>query len=123
VVYLATSPAGALVEVLVNLELDPASLPRSYHMLKAEAPQEVGVTRVDQASLPENWREDRNATRRHGDEWLAAAASALLEVPSAILPETFNILLNPRHKDAGRVAVLWHEAYPYDHRLFGARRG
>ena len=73
-VYLATSPAGALVEVLVNLELDPASLPRSYHMLKAEAPQEVGVTRVDQASLPENWREDRNATRRHGDEWLAAAA-------------------------------------------------
>ena len=40
-VYLATSPAGALVEVLVHLELDPQHLPASYKMLKAEAPDAI----------------------------------------------------------------------------------
>ena len=118
IVYLATSPAGALVEVLVNLELDPAHLPRTYQMLKAEAPQDLEVARIDPASLPQDWRQDQIASRSRGDEWLASAPSALLEVPSALLPETSNILLNPRHRDASRIAVLWHEAYPYDRRLF-----
>ncbi len=118
VVYLATSPAGALVEVLVHLELDPQHLPASYTMLKAEAPDEDEPRRISLESLPDNWRDDLTLTRRMGDDWLLTAQSALLEVPSAILPETFNLLLNPRHPDAQRVAVLWHHPFPYDHRFF-----
>ena len=118
VVYLATSPAGALVEVLVHLELDPQRLPATYRMLKAEAPDQVEVTRIPMASLPRTWRDDLLLTRGKGDEWLSTGQSALLEVPSAILPETFNLLLNPRHPDAERVDVLWHEPFPYDRRFF-----
>jgi RES domain-containing protein len=122
IVYLATSPAGALVEVLVHLELDPAHLPQSYRMLKAEAPEDMPPSRVEAAALPENWREDLILTRSMGDDWLAAAASALLEVPSAILPEMSNLLLNPVHPEAQRIRVLWHEAFLYDRRLFKFRR-
>jgi RES domain-containing protein len=120
IVYLATTPAGALVESLVHLELRPNHLPASYRLLKAEAPADVHILRID---LSENWRQDLLISRSKGDEWLAAGETALLEVPSAILPETFNILLNPVHPDAMRVRVLWHEAYPFDQRLFkGIRR-
>jgi RES domain-containing protein len=122
IVYLAGSPAGALVEVLVNLELDPGRLPGSYTLLKAEAADDLPVRRVDVAALPEGWVGDLAATRSVGDAWLAGGESALLEVPSAILPETFNLLLNPLHADAGRVRVVWTHAYPYDRRFFRVRK-
>jgi len=122
IVYLAASPAGALVEVLVNLELDAARLPRSYTLLKAEAPDDLLVRRIEVGSLPEGWKGDLTITRNLGDEWLAAGESALLEVPSAILPDTSNVLLNPQHPDAGRIRVVGQQAYPYDRRLFKVRK-
>jgi RES domain len=73
------------------------------------------------AVLTGKWREDFVLTRNIGNEWLAAGASALLEVPSAILPETANFLLNPLHPDSQHVRVLWHEVSPYDRRLFKGR--
>jgi RES domain-containing protein len=118
VVYLATSPAGAFVEVLVHLELNPQHLPASYGMLKAEAPNGTAPARITLESLPTDWRNDYAATRNLGDRWLTEGKSALLEVPSAILPETVNLLLNPRHPDARRVSVLWHQPFPYDRRFF-----
>src|SRR4029077_3037631 len=87
IVYLAANPAGALVEVLVNLELDAARLPGNYTLLKAEAPDDIQVRRIEMTSLPESWRSDLTITRNRGDEWLAGEQSALLEVPSAILPD------------------------------------
>jgi len=122
IVYLAASPAGALVEALVNLELDAARLPGSYRLLKAEAPDDIQVRRIEVESLPEGWKDDLAVSRNLGDEWLAGGESALLEVPSAILPETFNVLLNPHHPDAVRIKVLGQQAYPYDRRFFKVRK-
>jgi len=116
IVYLATTPAGALVEALVHLELKPDQLPKSYQLMKAEAPDDL--PKMHFSALSEDWRHNETASRTLGDEWLAQNQTALLEVPSAILPETFNLLLNPLHPDAARVRVLWHEAYPFDERLF-----
>ena len=122
IAYLAASPAGALVEVLVNLELDPARMPGNYTLLKAEAPDDIRVQRLDAATLPENWKTDLAISRSRGDEWLANRESPLLEVPSAILPETFNILMNPNHPDAAQIKPVWHQVYPCDRRLFKVRR-
>jgi RES domain-containing protein len=116
VLFLATTPAGALVEALVHLELRPNQLPKSYRLLKAEAPDDLPRMRF--SALTEDWRENETASRTLGDEWLLRAQTALLEVPSAILPETMNMLLNPLHPDAARVGMVWHEAYPFDKRLF-----
>jgi RES domain-containing protein len=122
IVYLAASPAGALVEVLVNLELDAARLPGSYMLLKAEAAEDISVRRIELSSLPDGWASDLAISRSRGDDWLAGGESALIEVPSAILPETWNVLLNPRHPDAGRIKVVWQRAYPYDRRFFRVRK-
>lgn len=116
IVYLAATPAGALVEALVHLELKPDQMPKSYRLLKVEAPDDL--PKMYFSALSEDWLHNETVSRTLGDEWLALGQSVLLEVPSAILPETFNVLLNPVHADAGRVRVLWHEAYPFDERLF-----
>ncbi|MGC2529791.1 MAG: RES family NAD+ phosphorylase [Candidatus Acidiferrum sp.] len=117
IVYLAETPASALVEVLVHLELDPAHLPKSYRLLKAEAPEGLSVNTIAGVGLPRNWSSDQISTRTAGDEWLASRATVLLRVPSVIVPETFNVLLNPEHAEAGRIHVLWSEEYPWDARL------
>jgi RES domain-containing protein len=117
IVYLAESAAGAMVEILVHLELGPTNLPANYKLLKAEAPDDLSVRSVLDRDLPANWREDLVLTRTLGDEWLAARATALLRVPSAIVPETWNVLLNPLHPEAARISVVWHREYPWDGRL------
>jgi RES domain-containing protein len=117
ILYLAETPAGALVEVLVHLELDPAHMPRSYQLLKAEAPDEISLRAIGKAELAEDWTKNLLVTRTLGDEWLRSRASALLRVPSAIVPETFNVLLNPHHPSAARIRIVSHRNYPWDKRL------
>ena len=117
IVYLAESPAGALLEALVHLELGLARLPKSYRLLKAEASDDLSRKAVPASDLPNTWFHDQAATRTIGDEWLASKSAVFLRVPSVIVPETFNLLLNPQHPHASRVQVLWHEEYPWDKRL------
>ncbi len=117
IIYLAETPAGALVEVLVHLELDPARLPQNYKLLKAEAPDDISFRTVAKPDLPQDWTEDLLATRTLGDEWLRSRATALLRIPSAVVPETFNVLLNPQHPEATRLRLLSHRDYPWDKRL------
>ncbi|MBK7676128.1 MAG: RES family NAD+ phosphorylase [Candidatus Accumulibacter sp.] len=52
-----------------------------------------------------------------GDAWLDGLLSALLMVPSAIVPEEFNVLLNPRHADAAKVDATAVRPWTYDARL------
>ena len=119
IVYLAETPAGALLEALVHLELSPGAYPMRYGLLKAEAPGGVTANKVETSRLSSNWFKDAIETRTIGDEWLGSKSSLLLRVPSAIVPETSNLLLNPEHPEAGQVRVIWHEEYPWDARLLG----
>ncbi len=103
--YLAESPAGAMIEVLVHLELEEHDLPSSYTLLQVQVSADVEVETI---SVPagEDWKADVALSRELGDAWLAAGRSALARVPSAILPETVNYLLNPAHADAQRLRVV-----------------
>jgi RES domain-containing protein len=117
IVYLAESVAGALLEVLVHLELSPERFPKSYRLLKIEVPDDLSVEALSQSDLGETWIDDETLTRTLGDQWLASRRSALLHVPSAIAPETFNILLNSAHDEARRLKIVSHREYPWDLRL------
>jgi len=117
VVYLAETPAGSLLEVLVHLELDLASLPKTFKLLKVEVPASIATQSIDEKSLAPDWTDDPDATAEQGSQWLESGKSALLRVPSAIVPETHNYLLNPRHEHAAKIKVLWNGDYPWDKRL------
>ena len=62
-------------------------------------------------------------TRKLGDTWLKSQRSALARVPSAILPKTFNYLLNPLHKDAHRIRIADALRAAFDPRLLKSSAG
>jgi RES domain-containing protein len=105
------------VEVLVHAEIDVEDLPTRYRFLKIEAPDGISIDRVNEAGLPAGWQDDSSVTRRIGDTWLRSGRTTLLEVPSVLVPETFNVLLNPVHTDAARVRIVEVLEHVLDPRL------
>ena len=118
VVYLAESPSSALLEVFVHLETDEDHRPDSYQLLKIEADDTLPFETVDLASLSPAWMSNELETQSRGDAWLAGKQTALLRVPSAITPETWNWVLNPRHVDAGKIRIIQADIHSYNTRLF-----
>ena len=100
-VYLAESPAGAMLEVLAHLPTDEGELPNSFRLLRVEAITAIGVVELG-APAGEAWKQNERITRQIGDEWLESRETPLARVPSAIMPFTWNYLLNPLHPDAGQ---------------------
>ena len=117
VVYCAQNPAAALLEILVHFEIDIHDLPVRYRLLKIHAPDDVPVEHVSVDHLPSDWPEKTDVTRALGDGWLARGSAALLTVPSAIVPETFNVLLNPAHPDTKRITIVETGEHAFDPRL------
>ena len=117
VVYCAQSPAAALLEILVHFEIDIQDLPVRYRLLKIDAPDDVHMEGVSVDRLPTDWPEKTEVTRALGDGWITKGSAALLSVPSAIVPETLNVLLNPAHKDATRVVIVQSGEHAIDPRL------
>ena len=119
VVYTASSPASALLEVLVHLELDDVDhLPDSYQLLRIAVPDSIPIVAVNEENLDPDWRRFLDMTRAIGDKWLRESNSALLAVPSAIVPHTQNYLINPAHRDTRKIKINSHGGFPFDFRLF-----
>jgi RES domain-containing protein len=119
VIYLAETPSGALLESLVHLEIDKEDVPLRFQLIKVNAEDGIPFETVMPESLPDGWKASEDTTRHIGDEWLKAGKTALLRVPSAITPETWNWLLNPRHEEARRLQIVSAGKYFHDTRLIG----
>jgi RES domain-containing protein len=91
-------------------------VPPEYTLLKIEGP-DAGVVTIRAEDLPPDWRTRPEATRDLGTAWLRKKEAVLLEVPSAIVPETANFLFNPLHVDAAKFRITDVFAYPFDVRL------
>ena len=116
VVYLADSPGGAMVEVLVHLQVENELMPPSYTLLQIVVPDELEVPLLE-VPAGDSWKTNLKLTRKLGDAWLRARRAALVRVPSAILPATFNYLLNPLHVDADKIVIGESWRGFYDARL------
>jgi RES domain-containing protein len=116
IVYLAASPPGALVEVLVHLEIDEDDFPPAYTLLHITAPNSLHLSAL-RVPADNSWKTNLALTRKLGDTWLKSQRFALAGVPSAILPNTFNYLLNPLHKDAHRIRIIDSQPTAFDPRL------
>jgi RES domain-containing protein len=104
VVYLADSVPLAMLEMLVHLTAE--ELLRRYVLFGATF-DETLVTAVDPSALPKNWRASPPpaALRRIGDAWHATGRSAVLRVPSVVVPAQWNYVLNPAHPDFAHMAT------------------
>ncbi len=117
-VYAAGSRALAVLEMLVHL--DGPQLLESYLMYEAEFAEAL-VTELPVGDLPSDWREDPapGSTQKLGDGWIESGASAVLRVPSVLIPEESNYLLNPRHAEFGKIRISGPVRFGFDGRLRG----
>jgi RES domain-containing protein len=117
IVYLAENPALAMLEILVHLELDLREIPETYQLLEIDYPSIKGIAHLHHNALPPNWQRDLEHTRAVGDAWLTSENSLFLRVPSALVPQSFNYLFNPRHPLSQQAKITSSTLHPFDARL------
>jgi len=120
VVYAAEHASLAVLEVLVHL--GSSGLLPSYVITRCEFDPKL-TERISADDLPRDWRVSPplQSLRAIGDHWVFEGRSAVLDVPSAVLPIERNYLLNPGHADFKRVLLGEPQAFAFDPRL--GRRG
>ncbi len=117
VVYTAGNLSLAALETFVHLE--PDLLPNDLVAVAADLADEISLTRLSASDLPRNWRKypAPDALKRIGANWLQAGRTIVLAVPSAIIPQEENYLLNPAHEDLSRINVHVAISFQFDSRM------
>jgi RES domain-containing protein len=120
VLYCATSESLAMLELRVHA---PHPYPRVRLRFVIDVPDDA-VHEVPVAALPRGWNKlpPSPASKRFGDEWVAAGSSLGLLVPSVIASEERNLLVNPAHARFREVRVLRKSRVQMDMRLYEQAR-
>ncbi len=124
VVYLAEHPALALLETLVQLEIDAEDMPSRFRLLSIEAPDDIALTELPEAELDgssPDWRRHPDTTQALSEVFFNAGECAMMRVPSVLVPEARNVILNPAHADAGRLRIVSDVRVAFDERLLRSR--
>jgi RES domain-containing protein len=111
VVYTSQNLSLAVLEVIVHLELAPELFPPDYVKIEIDVPDEVAIERV--GVVPRT----ATATLELGARWYARGGTAGLLVPSVIVAEEHNLLLNPGHPDFAKIRSRRPRPFGFDARL------
>ncbi len=108
--YTASCAALAVLEYLAHLSV----LPTGLVLIVIEVPDTLKIERVH--SVPA----DPSAFTQIGDEWLESKATAILEVPSVLVPRQKNYLINPEHPLVGSISIIETNPFAFDSRLISS---
>ena len=117
IVYTSATLSLAALEVLVHAI--GAFAPLDFVAVEVEIPVSLAIERVPTSRLPIPWDADPApaSTQELGTRWAASRRSAVLEVPSAVIPVERNYLLNPAHPHFSRVRIVGRTPFSFDSRL------
>lgn len=115
-VYTSLHLSLAALEYLTHLEVRRA--PPDLVAFTIEIPDRP-VSSLDPAALPADWnsRADHPWCAAYGDDWIAEGRTLSLRVPSAIIPEEHNLILNPAHPDFAAITIAAERPFSFDPRL------
>lgn len=99
----------ACLEILVHL--DKSELPPEYVWSSAELPNEPELLGTEVGA-------DLDDCRTAGRAWVEAANNLAVLVHSVVIPQEFNVLLNPSHSQYAELAWNNPQPFRFDHRLF-----
>lgn len=117
-VYTAESRALATLEVWVHLDVSE-DLPADRFLVEIDIPDDITIMEVKIDDLPDNWnaKPPIAATQIIGDDFVHQNEAAVMKVPSSIIPQESNYLINPAHPDAKRIKVVSKIPFALDKRL------
>jgi RES domain-containing protein len=115
VVYTAGSQSLAMLELLVQDQ----PLRARYVMIPASLPRNLKIERITPDQLPADWRDlaARAQLQAIGTDWAKRRSSAVLAVPSAVIPAETNYLLNPLHPAFAKIEIGEPQDFITDLRL------
>jgi len=118
IVYTSGSLSLAALDLFVHVDIELA--PTRLVAIAADIPVELETERVDVGKLPRNWRTypAPEALKNLGTAWAARRATAILAVPSVVIPEEHNYLLNPGHPDFSHIRVHAPISFRFDPRMW-----
>jgi RES domain-containing protein len=117
-VYTSGTLALAALEIFVHLDMP--EMAANLVAMPADIPASLPVSAVPAAELPARWREYRalDVLADIGVRWAQAGQTAVLAVPSAVIPQELNYLLNPAHPAFGRIRIGNPERFSFDPRMW-----
>jgi RES domain-containing protein len=116
VVYTSSTLSLAALEYLIHIDIEDA--PGDLIAMRIDVPDDVPIEEVAADGLPDDWLKPRHpACVEIGERWRSAGRALALRVPSAVIPEEVNWLINPAHPDARRARVLSTRRFAFDPRL------
>lgn len=118
VVYASATLSLAALEFFVNLDRDTE--PDQLVAVSADIPDDTRIGYIEVSDLPKNWRSYPvpEELQDLGTAWVTSASAAVLVIPSAVIPEEHNYLLNPAHPDFKRFRLNKPEAFHFDPRMW-----
>ena len=117
-IYTAATQSLAALEILVHVDTDLA--PNDFVAFAVEIPDVIVIDKISSTDLPANWREEYPPAccQLLGGNWLNHGKAAVLSVPSAVIPDENNFILNPLHPDFEKLNIQQAVAFSFDRRLW-----
>ncbi|MGK7922439.1 MAG: RES family NAD+ phosphorylase [Trichodesmium sp.] len=116
-IYTSATLSLAALETLVSMEIE--NFGNIFLSIKLKVPDNFPIKKVDENLLPVNWRDTPppEALVSIGDKWLTSKSTAILRVPSAIIPQEYNYLINPLHPDFEKILIDRPQPFLLDRNL------
>ena len=116
---LDTSESRALAALEYLVHLPPGLAPPNLSLREFELPDDVSINTMLITTLPPGWKTypPLDITMMIGTDWLQTNSSLLLRVPSVIVEQESNVLINPSHPEFKQVKALAPQPFAFDPRL------
>ncbi|ASZ15147.1 RES family NAD+ phosphorylase [Chitinophaga pendula] len=117
IVYTAGSRALAALEVLVHVPLK--NIVQDFCIATIEIPDGIAIQTLTRKELPSGWQSLAPFPELQcvGDQWIEEGKYAVLKLPSVVIPEEFNYLINPLHPEVSGIKILSQQPFHFDPRL------
>jgi RES domain-containing protein len=114
--YTAENRSLAVLEYTVNVNID--DIPRALSLVSLEIP-DTSMDIYSEGQLPGDWKAAPApaSTRDFGTAWLKAAQNLVMKIPSTVVPEEWNIIINPLHPDIKECKIVNIRDFVYDVRI------
>jgi RES domain-containing protein len=116
ILYTSEHISLAVLEMLVNTQFKDYAI--ALDMLSIQLPANIVINEINLKKLKKGWIEDYGYTAFIGDEFIKDKQNLLLKVPSAVITDECNYLINPLHTDFKKIKILETRSFKTDERLF-----
>ena len=114
--YCSATISLALLEMLVHTHFHDYN--KELELMYINLPDNIPVPTLNVQKMKTTWIADEGYSRFVGDEFIRARQTPVLKVPSAVVQEEFNYLLNPAHPDFKKIKLTKKKSFRPDKRFF-----